>query len=85
VLKLSAVKGRTWVRLGGPDIRQAEMADNGPSGLDGVGIKQVDLTNWYIGEVAATQGIADTKELLLELKLAGERIIALIHHFLSST
>jgi len=66
-------------------IRQAEMADNGPSGLDGVGIKQVDLTNWYIGEVAATQGIADTKELLLELKLAGERIIALIHHFLSST
>jgi len=47
-------------------IRREEMADNG---IEGAGVKQVDLTNWYIGEIANTQGIADTKELLAELKL----------------
>ena len=46
--------------------RRKEMEDDG---VEGAGVAQVDLTNWYIGEVANTQGIADTKELLAELKL----------------
>ena len=56
-------------------IRKSEVEegggdDEGAAGAgSGSGIKQVDLTNWYIGEVAASQGIADTKELLAELKL----------------
>jgi hypothetical protein len=47
-------------------IRRIEMEDGG---VEGQGVKQVDLTNWYIGEIANTQGIADTNELLQELKL----------------
>ena len=47
-------------------IRRREMEDGG---VEGAGVKQVDLTNWYIGDVANTQGIADTTELLAELKL----------------
>jgi DNA replication licensing factor MCM6 len=47
-------------------IRRKEMEDGG---VEGAGVAQVDLTNWYIGEVANTRGIADTKELLAELKL----------------
>ena len=50
-------------------IRKSEVEEGGGDDGQGSGIKQVDLTNWYIGEVAATQGIADTKELLAELKL----------------
>ena len=47
-------------------IRGIEMEDGG---VEGQGVKQVGLTNWYIGEIANTQGIADTNELLQELKL----------------
>ena len=47
-------------------IRRKEMEEGG---VEGAGVAQVDLTNWYIGEVANTRGIADTKELLAELKL----------------
>jgi len=46
-------------------IRQSEDGEE----VAGQGMRQVDLTNWYIGEVASTLGITDTKELLSELKL----------------
>mgnify|MGYP001173540548 CR=1 FL=1 len=49
-------------------IRRKELEDETLS--EGAGMKQADLTAWYIKEVADTQGIADTKDLLAELKLA---------------
>ena len=48
-------------------IRQRELESEGST--EGAGIKQVDLTNWYIQEIAGSQGIANTEELLAELKL----------------